>query len=58
MVILLFILLILFKTMFIGHFYSIHLKRQLEKGIKTNILYRWFLGFSLLDTIPDHSIIG
>jgi len=30
----------------------------LEKEIKTNIAYRWFLGFSLSDTIPDHSTIS
>lgn len=41
--------------MFIGYFYGIRSDRQLEKEIKTNIAYRWFLVFSLLDTIPDHS---
>lgn len=41
--------------MFIGYFYGIRSERQLEKEIKTNIAYRWFLVFSLLDTIPDHS---
>ncbi|CAH2464278.1 hypothetical protein IIC_04359 [Bacillus cereus VD021] len=46
---------VLFKMMFIGYFRS---ERQLEKEIKTNIAYRWFLGFSLSDTIPDHSTIS
>jgi transposase len=49
---------VLFKMMFIGYFYGIRSERQLEKEIKTNIAYRWFLGFSLSDTIPDHSTIS
>lgn len=49
---------VLFKMMFIGYFYGIRSERRLEKEIKTNIAYRWFLGFSLSDTIPDHSTIS
>ncbi|EJQ98120.1 hypothetical protein II5_05850 [Bacillus cereus MSX-A1] len=30
----------------------------MEKEIKTNIAYRWFLGCSLSDTISDHSTIS
>lgn len=44
--------------MFIGYFYGIRSERQLEKEIKANIAYRWFLGFSLSDTISDHSAIS
>ena len=44
--------------MFIGYFYGIRSERQLEKEIKMNATYRWFLGFSLSDTVPDHSIIS
>lgn len=36
---------VLFKMIFIGYFYGIRSERQLEKEIKTNIAYRWFLGF-------------
>ncbi len=46
---------VLFKMMFIGYFYGIRSERQLEKEIKTNIAYRWFLGFSLSDSVPDHT---
>ena len=49
---------VLFKMMFIEYFYGIRSERQLEKEIKTNIAYRCFLGFSLSDTIPDHSTIS
>ncbi|AOM10383.1 hypothetical protein BTI247_45440 [Bacillus thuringiensis Bt18247] len=48
----------LFKMMFIGYFYGIRSERQLEKEIQTNIAYRWFLGFSLSDPIPDHSTMS
>lgn len=48
----------LFKMMFIGYFYGIRSERQLEKEIKTNLAYRWFLGFSLADPVPDHSTIS
>lgn len=48
----------LFKMLFIGFFYGIRSERQLEKELKANIVYRWFLGFSLVDPIPDHSTIS
>ena len=48
----------LFKMMFIGYFYGIRSERQLEKEIKTNVAYRWFLGLSLSDSVPDHSTIS
>ncbi|WP_369901461.1 IS1182 family transposase [Bacillus manliponensis] len=49
---------VLFKMMFIGYFYGIRSERQLEKEINMNVAYRWFLGFSLSDTVPDHSTIS
>lgn len=49
---------VLFKMMFIGYFYGIPSERQLGKEIKTNITYRWFLGFSLSDIILDHFTIS
>ncbi|WP_374562048.1 IS1182 family transposase [Sinobaca sp. H24] len=48
----------LFKMMFIGYFYGIRSERQLEKELQTNVAYRWFLGLSLTDRIPDHSTIS
>lgn len=49
---------ILFKMMFIGYFYGIRSERQLELDIKVNIAYRWFLGLSMKDIVPDHSTIS
>ncbi|MCA0972855.1 IS1182 family transposase [Halobacillus litoralis] len=48
----------LFKMLFVGFLYGIRSERQLEKELNANIIYRWFLGFSLLDPIPDHSTIS
>jgi transposase len=49
---------ILFKMIFIGYMFGIRSERRLVKEIEVNIAYRWFLGFSLTDKIPDHSTIS
>ncbi|MBG9799163.1 hypothetical protein ABD73_16030 [Brevibacillus laterosporus] len=48
----------LFKMIFIGYLYGIRSERQLKREIQTNIAYRWFLGLSLSDRVPDHSTIN
>ncbi|MFP3344623.1 transposase, partial [Halomonas sp. SIMBA_159] len=48
----------LFKMLFLGYLYGIRSERQLEKEIQANIAYRWFLGYSLVDRVPDHSTIS
>lgn len=49
---------VLFKMMFIGYIFGIRSERQLEQEIQTNVAYRWFLGFSLTERVPDHSTIS
>jgi len=49
--------LILFKMMFIGYIYGIRSERQLEREIRTNFAYRWFLGLKFKDPVPHHSTI-
>lgn len=49
---------VLFKMLFIGYLFGIRSERQLVRDIEVNIAYRWFLGFSLTDKIPDHSTIS
>lgn len=49
---------ILFKMLFIGYLFGIRSERQLVRDIEVNIAYRWFLGFSLTDKVPDHSTIS
>ena len=49
---------LLFKMMLIGYLYGIRSERRLEQEIKPNVIYRWFLGLSLTDPVPDHSTIS
>jgi transposase len=49
---------VLFKMLFIGYLFGIRSERQLERDVEVNIAYRWFLGFSLTDKVPDHSTIS
>ena len=49
---------ILFKMIFIGYMFGIRSERRLVKEIEVNIAYRWFLGLSLTDKVPDHSTIS
>lgn len=48
---------ILFKMLFIGYLYGIRSERRLIEEVRVNIAYRWFLGYSLEDKIPDASVI-
>ncbi len=47
-----------FKLLFIGDLYGIRSERQIVKDVQVNVAYRWFLGFSLTDKIPDASTIS
>lgn len=49
---------ILFKMIFIGYMFGIRSERRLVKEIEVNVAYRWFLGLSLTDKVPDHSTIS
>jgi transposase len=44
-----------FRMQIIGYLYGIRSERQLCEEIQVNLAYRWFVGFSLEDEIPDHS---
>jgi len=49
---------LLFKMMLIGYLYGIRSERELERQIRVNVAYRWFLGLGLTDKVPDHSTIS
>ena len=49
---------VLFKMLFIGYLFGIRSERRLVKEIQVNVAYRWFLGLSITDKIPDHSTIS
>lgn len=48
---------ILFKMLFLGYLYGIRSERRLVEEVKYNIAYRWFLGYTLKDKVPDASVI-
>ena len=48
---------ILFKTLLVGYLYGITSERRLMREIQVNMAYRWFLGYDLDETIPDHSVL-
>jgi transposase len=45
----------LIKMLLVGYLYGVKSERRLEEVVALNIAYRWFCGFDLMDTIPDHS---
>lgn len=49
---------VLFKMIFIGYLFGIRSERQLVKDIEVNLAYRWFLGYSITEKIPDASTIS
>jgi transposase len=48
----------LFKMLLIGYLYGIRSERRLIEEIRLNIAYRWFVGLSLTDPVPHHSIFS
>jgi len=46
---------VLLRMLFIGYLYGITSERRLCEEVKMHIGYRWFVGLSLEDKVPDHS---
>lgn len=49
---------LLFKLLFIGYLFGIRSERQLMREVQVNVAYRWFLGLTLTDAIPDASTLS
>ena len=49
---------VLFKMLFLKALYGIRSEKELVRQIQVNVAYRWFLGFSLRDKIPDDSTLS
>lgn len=49
---------VLFKMLFIGYLFGIRSERQLVREIQVNVAYRWYLGFTLLEKVPDSSTLS
>ena len=48
----------LFKLLLIGYLFGVRSERQLIRDVQVNVAYRWFLGLSLTDTVPDASTLS
>ncbi len=46
---------VLFKMIFINYLFGINSMRKTCEEIKVNIAYRWFLGLSIDDSVPNYS---
>jgi len=46
---------VLFKMIFINKIYGINSMRRTCEEIKVNLAYRWFLGLSIYDSVPNYS---
>ena len=46
---------ILFKMIFINYCFGINSMRKTCEEIKVNLAYRWFLGISLEEAVPNYS---
>lgn len=49
---------VLFKMLLLGYLYGIRSERKLVQEIQVNVAYRWFLGFTLTDKVPDSSTLS
>ena len=49
---------LLFKILILGYLAGVRSERQLIRDIQVNVAYRWFLGLSLTDPVPDASTLS
>lgn len=49
---------LMFKMIFLGYLFGVRSERQLIREVQVNVAYRWFLGLSLTDKIPDASTLS
>jgi transposase len=49
---------VLFKMLLLGYLYGIRSERQLVQEIQVNVAFRWFLGFTFADKVPDSSTLS
>ena len=49
---------VLFKMSLIGYLYGITSERRLAEEVRLHLAYRWFLGYDLDETPPDHSVLS
>lgn len=50
--------LVIAKMLLLGYLYNIPSERQLIRDLQVNLAYRWYLGYDLQESIPDHSVLS
>jgi transposase len=48
---------VLFKLWLLGYLFNIRSERRLCEEASLNLAWRWFLGYELDETLPDHSVL-
>jgi transposase len=49
---------VLFKMLLLGYLFGVRSERQLMREIQVNVAYRWFLGMTLTEKVPDASTLS
>ena len=49
---------VLFKLVLIQHLYSIRSLRQTLRDVEMNVAYRWFLGYTMSQTLPHFATVS
>jgi transposase len=49
---------VLFKMMLLGYLFGISSERKLAQEIQVNMAYRWYLGYDLDESTPNHSVLS
>jgi len=49
---------VLFKMMLLGYLFGISSERRLAGEIRVNMAFRWYLGYDLDESTPNHSVLS
>lgn len=49
---------VFFKLLLLGYIFGIRSERQLMREVEVNTAYRWYIGFSLTEKVPDASTLS
>jgi len=49
---------VLFKMMLLGYLFGISSERKLASEIRVNLAFRWYLGYDLDESTPNHSVLS
>jgi transposase len=49
---------VIFKMLLLGYLYGITSERRLAEEVRLHIGYRWFLGYDIDASTPDHSVLS